>query len=75
MNNIITRIGNLITVKSITTIILTIVFAILALHGVISAEQYITIFSVVIGFYFGTQRVDDTKKDIDKVADKTDKTV
>lgn len=65
MSNIITRIGNLITVKSITTILLAVVFCILALRGVISAEQYMTIFSVVIGFYFGTQY---DKKNTDETA-------
>lgn len=46
---------NLLTVKSITTILLTIVFCILALNRTISGEQFLTIFSVVIAFYFGTQ--------------------
>lgn len=63
MENIIKRIGNLITVKSITTILLAVVFVILALKGVISAEQYMTVFTTIIGFYFGSQRIDDTKKD------------
>jgi len=63
MQNIIKRIGNLLTVKSIVTIMLAVVFSILALNGVISSEQYMTIFSVVIGFYFGTQY---DKKNIDE---------
>lgn len=63
MENIIKRLGNLITVKSITTILLAVIFSILAIKGVVSAEQYMTVFTVVIGFYFGTQRLDDTKKD------------
>lgn len=46
---------NLLTVKSITTILLTIVFCILALKGIISGDQFLTIFSVVVAFYFGTQ--------------------
>lgn len=62
MKNIITRIGNLITIKSIVTLILTVVFAILSIKGLVSPEVYITIFSSVIGFYFGTQKVDDTDK-------------
>lgn len=64
MSNIVKRIGNLLTVKSIVTIMLAVVFSILALNGVISSEQYMTIFSVVIGFYFGTQY---DKKNIDDV--------
>ena len=60
--NIITRISNLITIKSIVTLILTVVFAILSLRGTITAEVFISVFTIVIGFYFGTQKVDDTKK-------------
>ena len=48
-------IQNLLTVKSIDTILLTVVFAYLAIVGRISGEQFLTIFSVVIAFYFGTQ--------------------
>ena len=46
---------NLIKVKSIVTIALTAVFSILAIKGVISGEQFLTIFTVIISFYFGTQ--------------------
>lgn len=45
----------LLTVKSIVTILLATVFSVLALRGVISGQEYLTIFTVVIGFYFGTQ--------------------
>ena len=45
----------LLTIKSIVTILLTIVFCILALCGTIDGGQFLTIFTVVIGFYFGTQ--------------------
>ncbi len=48
-------IQNLLTVKSIITILLTVVFSYLAIVGRISGEQFLTIFTVVIGFYFGTQ--------------------
>ncbi|MCQ4936779.1 hypothetical protein [Anaerotignum propionicum] len=48
-------IQNLLTVKSIVTILLTVVFSYLAIVGRISGEQFLTIFSVVIAFYFGTQ--------------------
>ena len=46
---------NLLTVKSIVTIMLTVVFSCLAVMGRISGEQFLTIFSVVVAFYFGTQ--------------------
>ena len=49
------KIAKLIDVKSIMTLMLTAVFCVLALLGVISAEQFVTIFTVIVGFYFGTQ--------------------
>jgi len=52
---IMTIISNLLKVKSIVTITLTGVFSYLAIKGVISGEQFLTIFSVIIAFYFGTQ--------------------
>lgn len=67
MSNIIKRIGNLLTVKSIVTIMLSVVFSILALQGVISSEQYITIYCVIIGFYFGVQY---DKKKLDEIENK-----
>lgn len=48
-------IQNLLTVKSIVTVLLSVVFSYLAIVGRISGEQFLTIFSVVIAFYFGTQ--------------------
>ena len=47
--------SKLLTVKSIVTLILTGVFAYLAVTGKVTADQFMTIFSVVIAFYFGTQ--------------------
>lgn len=45
----------LLKVKTIVTLILTIIFAILAITGQIGADQVMTIFGIVIAFYFGTQ--------------------
>lgn len=55
------RIDKLLSVKSIVTIVLTIVFAFLALKGSISSDQFLTVFTVVIGFYFGVQREKENK--------------
>lgn len=55
MQELIKRLNNLLTVKSIVTIILTIVFAYLSVTGNVTAEQFLTVFTVVIAFYFGTQ--------------------
>lgn len=61
MENIKKRLGNLLSVKSLVTITLTVVFAVLALRGDISGTEFLTIFTTVIGFYFGTQRVNEDK--------------
>lgn len=49
------RLGNLLAVKSIVTIVLTAVFAYLTCTGGVTADQFLTVFTVVIAFYFGTQ--------------------
>lgn len=54
-DRIITVIENLLKVKSIVTLVLTAVFAYLSIIQVISGEQFLTIFTVIISFYFGTQ--------------------
>lgn len=48
------RAANLLSVKSLVTIILTAVFAYMAVIGQISAD-FMTIYTVVIAFYFGSQ--------------------
>ena len=54
MENIIKRLGNLLSVKSIVTLALTIVFAYQSVTGTIS-QDFMTIYAVIIAFYFGTQ--------------------
>jgi hypothetical protein len=49
------RIAKLIDVKSVSTLTMVGVFAFLSITGEISAEQFLTIFTTVIAFYFGTQ--------------------
>lgn len=45
----------LLDVKSVVTLTMTVVFAVLSLSGKITSEQFLTVFTVVISFYFGTQ--------------------
>ena len=45
----------LVSVKSIVTILLTGVFSFLAIAGAIDGTEFLTVFTVVISFYFGTQ--------------------
>jgi hypothetical protein len=49
------NIAKLIDVKSIVTLVLTAIFSVLSLKGVISPDQFQTVFTTVIAFYFGTQ--------------------
>ena len=51
---IIKRLAALLSVKSIVTLTLTAVFAVMALRGAIS-QDFMTVYAVVIAFYFGTQ--------------------
>lgn len=51
---ILKRIGALMSVKSLVTLVLTGVFAYMACTGQIS-QDFMTIYAVIIAFYFGTQ--------------------
>ena len=48
------RLANLLSVKSLVTLCLTVVFAYMAVTGQIS-QDFMTIYAVIIAFYFGTQ--------------------
>lgn len=54
MNDLKKRIANLFTIKSLVTLLLTLLFSILAFRGNIP-EEVSSVFYTVIGFYFGTQ--------------------
>lgn len=49
------KIAKLIDVKSLVTLTLTVIFACLSVMGKVNSDQFITIFTVIISFYFGTQ--------------------
>lgn len=49
------RLTRLLCIKSLVTLVTTLVFAVLAVIGRISAREFLTIYTVVISFYFGTQ--------------------
>lgn len=48
------RLANLMSVKSLVTLVLTGVFAYMAVTGNIS-QDFMTIYAVIIAFHFGTQ--------------------
>ena len=60
------RLAKLIDIKSIITLALTAVFCFLAITETIAASQFLTIFTVIISFYFGTQMAKSNKQDSDK---------
>lgn len=59
------KLAKLINVKSIVTLALTIVFCILAATGAISSTAFLSIFTTVISFYFGTQVEKRNNQDLD----------
>ena len=68
MESVKKRVANLLSVKSLVTLTLTAVFAYMAVVGKIS-QDFMTIYAVIIAFYFGTQSqknqdvLDSTAKD------------
>ena len=49
------NLANLIKVKTIVTLVVAVVFAVLSLNGTISPDNVMIIISMVVSFYFGTQ--------------------
>jgi hypothetical protein len=56
-------------IKKLIALLLTIVFAVLSLRGLISSSEFLTIFSMVIAFYFGQssarQAIKENKLDLE----------
>lgn len=48
------RVDKLLSVKSIVTIVQTLVFAYLAVAGRVS-QEFMAVYTMIMGFYFGTQ--------------------
>ena len=75
MQLVIKRITNLLKIKSLVTLALTATFVYLCVNGTVSADMFLTIFTVVIGFYFGTQsarKEDAAEAAASAAAEKTD---
>ncbi|GAA0124783.1 hypothetical protein UT300019_06850 [Clostridium sp. CTA-19] len=47
------QLKNMLQIKKIRALLTTVVFCILALKGGISNNEFLTIFSMIIAFYFG----------------------
>ena len=54
MEQLYKRLSNLLSVKSIVTVLLTVAFIILSFKGQMT-QEFMTVYTVVIAFYFGTQ--------------------
>lgn len=55
MKQILNQLASLIKVKTIVTLVVITVFAVLALRGTIAPDNVMIIISMVVSFYFGTQ--------------------
>lgn len=61
MEQVFKNLANLIKVKTIVTLMVVTVFTVLAVRGVISADNVMIIISMVVSFYFGTQHEKQTQ--------------
>ena len=52
----------LLSVKSIVTLLLTVRFGYLAVKGIIEGKDFMTVFLMIISFYFGTQAMKKEEK-------------
>ena len=69
MDKIIKRLANLLSVKSIVTLVLTTVFAYLSVTEKVS-QDFLVIYMSIVSFYFGTQ----TQKISDAIDNNTEDT-
>ena len=60
-----TRLSKLLTVKSLVTMTLSIIFSFLAVTGKIPIHDYMTVYTVIIAFYFGTQAEKNVSREIE----------
>lgn len=47
------QLKNMLQIKKIIALLTTVVFCVLAIKGAISSSEFLTIFSMIIAFYFG----------------------
>lgn len=53
--NLKTALTNLLKIKSLVTILTTVVFCVLLLIGAAIPQEFIMIYTTIVAFYFGTQ--------------------
>lgn len=55
IKDLVSRVTKLVDVKSIMTLVLTIAFVVLVNGGKVGSEQFMAVFTMIVGFYFGSQ--------------------
>ena len=60
MKDVLKNLAGLVKVKTIVTLVVITVFAVLALNGRIEPDNVMIIISMVVSFYFGTQHEKNT---------------
>ena len=55
MNKLLNNLADLVKIKSIVTLVVLLIFAVLSFRGAISSDNVMLIVSMVVAFYFGTQ--------------------
>lgn len=55
MQKLLNNLADLIKVKTIVTLVIMVVFVVLSLRGAFAPELIMTIITMVVSFYFGTQ--------------------
>lgn len=63
MGDLLKNLAALIKVKTIVTLVVVAVFAVLALQSKLQPDTVMTIVTMVVAFYFGTQTESKNKKD------------
>jgi len=57
----------LLQIKKIIALLTTVVFCILSVRGLLSSTEFLSVFTLIIGFYFGQSSVRQTVKEQQKL--------
>lgn len=63
MGKFASKLSSLIEVKKIIALLVTVIFCVLALNGKIQSTEFLTIFSLIVGYYFGASGTRQAIKD------------
>ncbi|MGL4730314.1 MAG: hypothetical protein ACRCW0_01865 [Clostridium sp.] len=60
------QLKNMLQIKKIIALLTTVVFCILSFKGTVSSTEFLSVFTVIIGFYFGQSSVRQALKENNK---------